>query len=72
MSYRSRNFTELLVEGIAYVVGGICAYDKNRFPGEGELYGQRAAAGSLSDATFSADKNPTKTFLVNNILERRL
>src|SRR5699024_2379450 len=56
--YQRWNFRELLVEGVADVVGRIGGDNEHRVANLGQLDGQGAAAGCLADATLSADKDP--------------
>jgi hypothetical protein len=63
-TYNRWNFTELLIESIADIMGRICTYDENRIPDRRQLDGKRTAARSLSHTSFAPNENPSKTLLV--------
>ena len=51
---------------------GVGRDEEDRFAVFGELYGERARRGCLSDTTFAADEYPAQRLLVEDGLERGL
>jgi hypothetical protein len=60
---------ELLVEGIAEVVGWVRGDEEHGLAVLGHLDGERAGGCGLSYATFAAHENPAEGFLVEEGLE---
>jgi hypothetical protein len=69
---QARVLAELLVEGVAEVVGGVGGYQEDRLAMFGHLDGKGARGCSLADASLAADKDPSQRLLVEDVLERRL
>jgi hypothetical protein len=63
---------ELLPEGIAQVVGGVCADDQHAASVCRQLHCQAAGAGGLAHATLAAHPDPLQALLVQNVLQRGL
>jgi hypothetical protein len=63
---------ELLIEGVAEVVGGIGGDEEDGLAVLGHLDGKGARRCSLADASFAANKDPPQRLLVQNVLESRL
>lgn len=60
---------ELLVEGIGEVVCWVSGDEEDGAAHFGELYGERAGSGGLSDSSLTADEDPAEGALVENGLE---
>ena len=64
---QGRRLGELLLEGIAEVMGGVCRNDEDRGPDTGEQDGQHAAASRLPDASFPTHKDPFQLLLLQHV-----
>jgi hypothetical protein len=66
--YEPRILAELLIEGIAEIVGRVGGDEEHRFAVFGELYGECARRRRLSYTTFPTDEYPAQRLLVEDVL----
>lgn len=69
---KHRILPELLGEGIRKVVSRIGTDEEDTLTNLGELDGEGATAGGLTDTTFATNEDPFESLLVENVLETRI
>ena len=65
-------FGDFLIEAVTEIVSGISGDDESFFSWLSLKSGQAATGGGFANTSFSTDKDPTKSLLIENVLKGTL